>query len=63
MKVNPGARNSFGGTMPTVVILGYPMAVELEDERIFSAYYYNLDDGNAFGGTRYIAGSFFRIKG
>jgi len=43
--------------------LGYPVATELEDGRIFTAYYYNLDDGNKFGGTRYIAGSFFRIKG
>jgi len=43
--------------------LGYPVATELEDGRIFTAYYYNLDDGNKFGGTRYIAGSFFRVKG
>ena len=43
--------------------LGYPVATELDDGRIFTAYYYNLDDGNKFGGTRFIAGSFFRVKG
>lgn len=41
--------------------LGYPMATELDDGRIFTAYYYNLDDGNKLGGTRFIAGSFFRV--
>ena len=43
--------------------LGYPMATQLDDGRIFTAYYYNLDDGNRFGGTRFIGGSFFRVKG
>jgi hypothetical protein len=43
--------------------LGYPVATELDDGRIFTAYYYNLDDGNEFGGTRFIAGSFFRLVG
>ena len=42
--------------------LGYPVATELDDGRIFTAYYYNLDDGNAFGGTRFIAGTFFGLK-
>jgi hypothetical protein len=37
------------------------MATELDDGRIFTAYYYNLDDGNKLGGTRFIAGSFFRV--
>lgn len=37
--------------------LGYPLATEFEDGRIFVAYYYSLDDGNGLGGTRYIAGS------
>lgn len=41
--------------------LGYPVATQLEDGRIFTAYYFTRDDGNRFGGTRYIAGSFFRI--
>jgi hypothetical protein len=41
--------------------LGYPVATELDDGRIFTAYYFMEDDGNGFGGTRFIAGSFFRI--
>jgi hypothetical protein len=42
--------------------LGYPVATELNDGRIFTAYYYNLDDGNKFGGSRFIGGSFFRVN-
>lgn len=42
--------------------IGYPLATELEDGRIFMAYYYLLDDGNGFGGSRFIAGSLFRLK-
>ena len=41
--------------------LGYPMATQLDDGRIFTAYYFMEDDGNNFGGTRHIAGSFFNI--
>jgi hypothetical protein len=41
--------------------LGYPVAVQLEDGRIFTAYYMTLEDGNKFGGTRFIAGSFFTL--
>jgi len=41
--------------------IGYPLAVELEDGRIFTAYYYLLNDGNNFGGSRFIAGTFFRF--
>jgi len=41
--------------------IGYPLAVELEDGKIFTAYYYLLPDGNNFGGSRFIAGSFFRL--
>ncbi len=42
--------------------LGYPVGCELDDGRIFIAYYYTLPDGNNFGGTRFIAGSHFRIR-
>jgi hypothetical protein len=42
--------------------LGYPVATELDDGRIFTAYYFTLDDGNKFGGSRFIGGSFFRLK-
>ncbi len=41
--------------------LSYPVATELDDGRIFTAYYFMQDDGNGFGGTRHIAGSFFRL--
>ncbi|MAE29020.1 MAG: hypothetical protein CMJ87_08610 [Planctomycetes bacterium] len=42
--------------------LGYPVATELDDGRIFTAYYYTEEDGNNFGGTRYIAASIFRLE-
>lgn len=42
--------------------LGYPVACQLEDGNIFTAYYYTLPDGNNFGGTRHIAGSIFKLK-
>ncbi|MCY4409795.1 MAG: sialidase family protein [Caldilineaceae bacterium] len=42
--------------------LGYPVATEVEPGRIFTAYYFTMDDGNGFGGTRYIAGSTFFLK-
>ena len=41
--------------------LGYPHAVQLDDGRIFTSYYFTEDDGNNLGGTRHIAGSFFRL--
>ena len=41
--------------------LGYPVATELEDGRIFTAYYFMRDDGNGAGGTRFIASSTFRL--
>ena len=41
--------------------LSYPVATQLEDGRIFTAYYFMEDDGRKFGGTRHIAGSFFRL--
>ena len=41
--------------------LSYPVATQLDDGRIFTAYYFMEDDGNNFGGTRHIAGSSFRL--
>ena len=41
--------------------LAYPVATQLDDGRIFTAYYYMENDGNNYGGTRYIAGSFFGL--
>ena len=41
--------------------IGYPVAAELEPGLVFAAYYFMLDDGNGFGGTRFIAGSRFRV--
>ena len=42
--------------------MGYPVATEVEPGRVFTAYYFTMDDGNGFGGTRYIAGSTFRLR-
>ena len=42
--------------------IGYPLAVQLEDGRVFTAYYFLIDDGNSFGGSRFIAGTFFRLS-
>ena len=42
--------------------LGYPVTCQFEDGRVFTAYYYTMPDGNKFDGTRYLAGSFFRIR-
>ena len=41
--------------------LGYPLVTQLDDGRVFTAYYYMVADGNLHGGTRHIAGSFFTI--
>ena len=41
--------------------LGYPVATELEDGRIFTAYYFNDEPGGEFGGPRYIAGTHFKL--
>ena len=41
--------------------IGYPLATELENNRVFTAYYFMTNDGNNFGGSRFIAGSFFRL--
>ena len=41
--------------------IGYPVAAQLDDGRIFVAYYFMLSDGNNFGGSRFVAGSFFRL--
>lgn len=41
--------------------IGYPLAAEMEDGRIFTTYYYMVNDGNGFGGSRFIAGTFFRL--
>jgi hypothetical protein len=39
----------------------YPVATQLDAGRIFTAYYYIQNDGNNYGGTRYIAGSVFGV--
>jgi hypothetical protein len=41
--------------------IGYPVATQLDDGRIFVAYYFMVADGNNFGGSRFIAGTFFRL--
>jgi hypothetical protein len=47
------------GSSPDV---GYPVATQLEDGRVFAAYYFTLEDDNRFGGSRFIGGSLFRVK-
>ena len=47
------------GSIPDI---GYPVATEIAPGRIFTAYYYALDDKNGYGGTRFIAGSSFTCK-
>jgi hypothetical protein len=42
--------------------VGYPVATELEDGRIFTAYYYNTEPGGTYGGPRYIASTHFRLR-
>jgi hypothetical protein len=42
--------------------IGYPLACEFEDGRIFTAYYFMVEDGTTFGGARFIAGSYFRLS-
>lgn len=42
--------------------IGYPVATELDDGRIFASYYYMLNDGTNFGGSRFLAGSSFRLS-
>ena len=41
--------------------VGYPVATELDDGRIFTAYYYNTELGAEYGGPRYIASTHFRL--
>ncbi len=42
--------------------LGYVVGTELDDGRIFAAYYFMEEDGNNFGGTRHMAASSFILK-
>jgi hypothetical protein len=42
--------------------IGYPVATELDDGRIFTAYYFTVADGNRLGGSRFIGGSFFELS-
>jgi hypothetical protein len=43
--------------------LGYPVVCQLEDGRIFTAYYFNNDEAHEQGGTRFIAATTFRLEG
>mgnify|MGYP001025136242 CR=1 FL=1 len=47
-----------------VVDGGYPVAVQLRDNRIFIAYYYQLEEKDVPwpGGRKFIAGTFFDLK-
>ena len=41
--------------------LGYPVATQLEDGRVFTAYYYTVE-GSHSDAVRFIAGTFFRVN-
>lgn len=41
--------------------IGYPTAVELDDGQVLTVYYFQTEDGNGCGGTRFIAASRFRL--
>jgi len=42
---------------------GYPLAVEMDDGRIFTVYYWQHDDPDVswHGGHKFIGGTYFRI--
>ena len=50
-----------GGKSTEYSDIGYPVATQLDDGRIFTSYYFLIADGNGFGGSRFIAGTFFRL--
>ncbi len=41
--------------------IGYPVACQLDDGRVFAAYYYNTPGKTSRNAIRYIAGTFFRL--
>lgn len=43
---------------------GYPVAVQMDDGRILTAYYWQHDDLDVpwYGGRKYIAGTFFKVE-
>ena len=55
-------KTKVGGHSVDYSDIGYPVAVQLDDGRVFTAYYFLVDDGNNFGGSRFIAGTFFRLS-
>ncbi|HUS05478.1 MAG TPA: sialidase family protein [Bryobacteraceae bacterium] len=42
--------------------IGYPVATELDDGQIFASYYFMVNDGTNFGGSRFLAGSSFKLS-
>jgi hypothetical protein len=42
--------------------IGYPVCTELEDGRVFAAYYFVTEIGGVYGGPRFIAGTHFRVR-
>ncbi|MEW5979954.1 MAG: sialidase family protein [Acidobacteriota bacterium] len=58
---SPSEKVQVSGTSHDYSDIGYPVATELEDGRIFTAYYFMTHDGNGFGGSRFLAGSFFKV--
>jgi hypothetical protein len=59
---NPSAKTKIRGESVDYADIGYPLMAQLEDGRMFAAYYFLVNDGNNFGGSRFLAGSFFRVR-
>jgi hypothetical protein len=58
---NASSKTRVGGASTDYSDIGYPLLTQLEDGQIFTAYYFLVNDGNNFGGSRFIAGSYFRV--
>ena len=43
---------------------GYPVAVEISERKIFTIYYWQLDDPDVpwHGGRKFIGGTYFRLN-
>jgi hypothetical protein len=55
------SKTKAAGVMCDYSDIGYPLGAQLEDGRVFTAYYYITAQVEPFGGPRFIAGTFFRL--
>jgi hypothetical protein len=59
---NASSKTRINGVSTDYADIGYPLMAQFEDGRIFTSYYFLVDDGNNFGGSRFLAGSYFRVN-